>query len=181
MNEFEGETENAVSLSEASLRQPSLFHYIAILPTWVAAATLFVLMTMTFLDVILRSVANNPIESATELTRLFMAIIVFSSLPAVSWKGTHIIVDLMDPLFSRRIARLRDIAIDLVCGIILFWPAIRAWELAERAQKRGVVTEYLEFPQYIPAQFISVFTFVTATVFIVRSLTRIFFPSKVSS
>lgn len=162
-----------------TLRQPSLWHYIAVLPTWLAAAVLFVLMAMTFADVILRSVANNPIESATELTRFFMAIMVFSALPMVSWKGSHIVVDLMDPLFSRRLARLRDIAIDLICGVVLLWPAKRVWDLAERARDFGDVTEYLGFPQHIIGWFIAFFAFVTALVFVARGLARMFFPAKV--
>ena len=60
-------------------------------PSYLATAMLFFLMTMTFFDVVLRSVANNPIEAATELTRLSMAIMVFSALPLVSWKSQHII------------------------------------------------------------------------------------------
>lgn len=181
MNEFEGQTENAISSAEATFRQPSLFHYIAVIPTWLAAFTLFALMSMTFFDVVLRSVANNPIESATEMTRFFMAIIVFSSLPIVSWKGTHIVVDLMDPLFSRKLAYLRDVLIDLICGIILFWPAKRVWDLAERARDFGDVTEYLGFPQFIIGWFIAFFTFTTALVFVLRGLARIFAPSKVHS
>ena len=146
--------------------------HVARLPTWLAAAVLFILMAMTFADVVMRSLFNNPIESATELTRLFMAIIVFSALPMVSWKGGNIVVDLLDPLFSRRLARLRDIAIDLICGVILFWPAIRVWELAERSRQYGDVTEYLNFPQYHVARFIAVFTLLTAATFIVRGVTR---------
>ena len=74
-------------------------------PIWLAAFALFLLMVMTFADVILRSAANNPIESATELTRLLMAIIVFSALPLVSWKGDHIIGFLDDhpALVGRRL------------------------------------------------------------------------------
>ncbi|MCG6904329.1 MAG: TRAP transporter small permease [Rhodobacter sp.] len=162
-----------------SLRQPSFWHYVAVAPTWLAAAVLFLLMTMTFADVVLRSVADNPIESATELTRFFMAIIVFSALPLVSWQGRHIVVDLMDPLFSRRMARFRDIAIDLICGVILFWPAKRVWDLAERARDFGDVTEYLRFPQFVIGWFIAFFAFATAVVFVIRGLARIFFPSKV--
>ncbi len=160
---------------------PGLWHYIAMLPTWLAALVLFALMSMTFLDVVLRSVANNPIESATELTRIFMAIVVFASLPMVSWRGQHIIVDLMDPLFSRRMARARDILIDLICGVVLLWPAKRVWDLAERARDYGDVTEYLNLPQYNPGWFIAFFTGLTAIVFILRGLARIFFPSKVPS
>lgn len=179
MSEFEGQTENAISASEASLRQPSIFHYIAVIPTWMAALALFVLMGMTFLDVIMRSAFDNPFESGTELTRIFMAIIVFASLPVVSWKGRNIIVDLMDPLFNRTLARIRDTLIDLICGAVLIWPAIRVWELAERARSFGDVTEYMAFPQFIPGWFIAFFTLVTALAFIARGLARVFFPSKV--
>jgi len=164
-----------------TLRQPSIWHYIAVLPSWFGAFILFLLMAMTFFDVILRSALNNPIESATEMTRFFMAIIVFSALPMVSWKGQHIVVDLMDPLFNRRMARLRDIVIDLTCGVILFWPAKRVFDLAERARDFGDVTEYLGFPQHIIGWFIAFFAVLTAIVFLVRGLARLFFPSKVPS
>ena len=163
-----------------SPRQSGVWGCIMMLPTWLAASTLFLLMAMTFADVLLRSIVNDPIESATELTRFFMAIIVFSALPMVSWKSGHIIVDLMDPLFGRHAARVRDIMIDLFCGVILFWPAKRVWDLAERARDFGDVTEYLGFPQFVIGWFIAFFTFVTAVVFVARGLTRLFAPSKLS-
>ncbi len=173
-----GSNEESGSGELGSPRQPGIWGRIAMLPTWLAASTLFLLMAMTFADVILRSVINDPIESATELTRFFMAIIVFSALPMVSWKSGHIIVDLMDPLFGRRASRLRDIMIDLFCGVVLFWPAKRVWDLAERARDFGDVTEYLGFPQFVIGWFIAAFTFLTAVIFVARGLTRMFAPSK---
>ena len=153
---------------------------IAQAPTYLSAVILFVLMVMTFADVILRSAFNNPIESATELTRLFMAIIVFTALPMVTWKGSHIVVDLMDPLFSRHMARFRDILIDLICGVVILWPAKRVFDLAERARDYGDTTEYLGMPQHYTGWFIAAFAFVTAIVFIIRGLTRIFAPEKLA-
>ena len=147
-------------------------------PSLLAAIVLFALVWMTFFDVILRSTINNPIESATELTRLFMAIIVFSSLPVITWRGGHIAVDLLDPLFSKSLARVRDTIIDLVCGAILFWPALRVWQLAERARSYGTTTEYLEIPQFYIAYFIAISTFVTAIVFVIRGVVRIVAPSR---
>lgn len=157
---------------------PGPWRHLLSIPTWLAAAMLFVLMAMTFTDVVLRSVVNNPIESATELTRLFMAIIVFSALPMVSWQGKHIVVDLLDPLFSRGLARARDIIIDVACGVILIFPAKRAWELAERSRSFGDVTEYLGFPQHLTGWFIAFFAFVTALVFIIRGLSRLVMSFK---
>ena len=164
-----------------SLRQPTIWHTIAVLPTWLAAVTLFALMSMTFLDVMMRSILNNPIEIASELTRFFMAIIVFASLPMVSFKGQHIVVDLLDPLFSNALARLRDILLDLVCGVILLWPAWRVYELAERSAMFGDRTEYLEFPTHYIEYFIAAFTFLTAITFIVRGVLRVVAPSRISA
>ena len=162
------------------LRPRSIWGWIAVLPTWLAAATLFVLMAMTFADVILRSAFDAPIEWASELTRIFLAVIVFASLPMVSWRSQHIIVDLMDPLFSRRTAYLRDILIDLACGVLLLWPAKRVWDLAERARDFGDVTEHMEFPQYLIGWFIAAFTLVTAIVFLARGIVRIVAPSRLT-
>lgn len=153
-----------------------LWRGLLILPTWLAALVLFALMSMTFLDVILRSAFGNPIESATELTRLFMAIIVFSALPLVSWKGENIAVDLFDPMFSKTMARIRDSIMDVVCGVILVWPALRVWDLAERSRKYGDVTEYLNMPQFYIGWFISVFTGLTALAFVLRGLSHVIAP-----
>lgn len=163
------------------LRQPTPWHYLAVAPTWLAAVALFALMCMTFADVILRSAFNAPIEWATELTRIFMAVVVFASLPMVTWRGEHIIVDLMDPMFSRRLARLRDIVIDLACGALLLWPAKRVFDLAERARGYGDVTEYMGFPQHVTGWFIAAFTGATAAVFLARGVVRILAPEKLFS
>lgn len=169
-------------LEQDHARRPAgAWGVVAMLPTWLAAAALFILMCMTFADVILRSTFNAPIEWASELTRIFLAVIVFASLPMVTWRGQHIVVDLMDPLFNARLARWRDILIDLACGIALFWPAKRVWDLAERARDFGDVTEYMGFPQYLIGWFIALFTLFTAVVFVARGLTRLFAPEKLES
>lgn len=153
--------------------------WLAFLPSVVAATSLFALMVMTFFDVILRSLFNDPIESATEMTRLFMAITVFSALPVITWRGEHIVVDLFDPLFSDRLGRIRDVIINVVCGVVLFWPAVRVWQLAGRAKEYGDVTEYLNIPQFYIAYFIACATFVTAVVLLVRGICFVFVPQWV--
>ncbi|MEZ5660969.1 MAG: TRAP transporter small permease [Burkholderiaceae bacterium] len=149
------------------------------LPVWLAAASLFAMMVMTFFDVVLRSVANNPIESATELTRLFMGIIVFSCLPTVSWRNGHIVVDLLDKMFGPSAARLRDSLIDLVCGALLFLPGKRVIELAERSRSYGDLTEYLQIPTFYIGWFIGISVIMTAIVLLVRAVARFVRPQWV--
>lgn len=147
------------------------------IPVFVACAALFTLMVMTFCDVILRSVLNAPLEAATELTRILMAVLVFSVLPVISSSAGHIAVDLTDGLFARyRLSRVRDGLVFLLSGIMLFWPVKRVWVLAERARDYGDVTEYLHIPQFYIGWFIAVFTGIAAVAMIVTGLLHLFAP-----
>ncbi len=146
------------------------------LPSWLAALTLFVMMAMTFIDVILRSAANSPLAAGPELTKIFMAIIVFSSLPMVTWRGEGIVVDLLDPWFSPFAARVRDFLVDLITGVLLFWPAFRIWDFVERARSYGDTTEYLQIPMTYIVTLIAVSVVITACVLIIRAFTGILRP-----
>jgi len=56
-----------------------------------ASLALFALMGLTFVDVAMRSILNASIQSATELTRIFMALMVFAyTLPIYAWILTYI-------------------------------------------------------------------------------------------
>ena len=149
---------------------------IALVPTAVAVLALFAMMVMTFADVVLRSAANMPIEAATELTRIMMAVIVFSVLPVISAQNNHIAVDLTDGLFSPALARWRDALIALICGGMLWWPAERVVVLANRAQSYGDVTEYLAIPQFYIAWFVAVLTYATMFALVMRGIFLIFAP-----
>ena len=149
----------------------------SLLPVLLACTALFVLMVMTFFDVILRSAFNAPIEAATEITRILMAIIVFSVLPIVSARGDHISVDLTDALFTRwRLARLRDGLINLAAGIMLVWPVQQVFTLAERARRYGDVTEYLAIPQFYVSWFIALMSALTALVLVIVGLLHLVAP-----
>lgn len=141
------------------------------LPVALASLALFALMCLTFADVILRSALNAPIEAATELTRLLMAVVVFSALPVISYTGLHISVDLTDPLFAKfRLERIRDGLVNLACGGMLYFPARRIVDLAERAKSYGDQTEYLNIPTFYIGWFIAISSFITAAVLILRGV-----------
>lgn len=158
----------------------SLLHIIrrlSTIPVVVACVALFILMVMTFCDVILRSVFNAPIEAATELTRILMAILVFAVLPVVSARADHIAVDLTDGLFARfRLSHIRDGIVFLASGIMLIWPIKRVWVLSERARDYGDVTEYLNIPQFYVGWFITVFAALASVAMIVVGLLHFFAP-----
>ncbi|WP_340161554.1 TRAP transporter small permease subunit [uncultured Hoeflea sp.] len=154
-----------------------MLNRLAELPMLLAAATLFILMVLTFADVIMRSTFSAPIEAATELTRIAMAVIVFSALPVVSGRANHIVVDLLDPLFHRLgIERVLEGLVTLVCGVLLYWPAMRSFDLAARAKSYGDLTEYLAIPVFYITWFIAFMTLVTAIAMALRGAVILFKP-----
>lgn len=147
------------------------------LPMIVASVALFALMCLTFADVLMRSIFNAPIEAATELIRMGIALIVFAALPVLSAQNGHIAVDLLDGPFRRfKLERIRDAAVALVCAAMLWWPAGRIVDLADRAKGYGDVTEYLEIPTFYVAYFIAAMTYLTAFALLGRAFLHIFAP-----
>lgn len=149
------------------------------IPIYTASAALFILMVMTFCDVILRSSFDAPIEAGTELTRILVAVMVFSVLPHVSVTGGHIAVDLTDGLFRKwGLERVRDGIIHLASALMLCWPIMNVWKLAERTKGYGEVTQYLAIPQYLILYFIALSITITAIAMLVAGLLTLFAPSQ---
>jgi TRAP-type C4-dicarboxylate transport system permease small subunit len=156
-----------------------MYHLLKI-PVYVASLALFLLMLLTFSDVMLRSILNAPIEFAADLTRVLMAVIVFSVMPTISAKGQQISVDLLDRQFIRYgLVRWREILVSLFCGVILLWPAQRVFVLAERSRSYGDVMEYLGIGLHYIGWFVALMTLITAVALIVRGLLALLCPQLV--
>lgn len=138
------------------------------LPQALAAVSLFALMAMTCIDVVGRYLLNAPLDGATELTRLMMAVIVFAVLPVVSWHEQHISVDLLDNVFPNGLVNLRQMAMNMVAAVALGAIAWRIWALAERTAEYGDTTEYLNIPLAPMMFFISLMSGVTALALLVN-------------
>ena len=160
---------------------PRLARALGFVPALVAALALFALMLMTFADVVLRSALDAPLPFATEMTRILMAVAIFSAMPAISASGRHIAVDLADPLFGAWATRVRELLVNLACGLALLWPAERALVLAARSRSYGDVTEWLRLPQYLPEGFIALACFVTAVALIARGFLALFAPRALAA
>jgi TRAP-type C4-dicarboxylate transport system permease small subunit len=136
----------------------------------IAALALFVLMAMTCFDVIGRYFYNAPLDGATELTRLMMAVVVFAVMPAAAWREEHITVDLLDKLTPRRFINPRQVAWNLIGALAMAGIAYRVWFLAIRAYDYGDTTEFLEIPIYPITFFIGVLSGVTSVALILNAV-----------
>tara|TARA_R110000787_G_scaffold15560_12_gene48061 strand:+ start:583 stop:1089 length:507 start_codon:yes stop_codon:yes gene_type:complete len=154
-----------------------VYRVLIAVPIWLACAALFLLMLLTFSDVILRSSFDAPIEAATELTRILVAVMVFAVMPHISVQGGHIAVDLTDGFFEKLgLTRFRDGLILILSGAMLFWPVAQVWTLAERTRGYGDVTEYLGMPQYLTMWFIAAGVTLAAVAMVISGLLALFAP-----
>lgn len=121
-------------------------NWLALFLMTVASITLFILMTITCVDVAGRYFFNSPLTGSTEITEFAMAILIFTTLPVVSWRNEHVVVDMLDSMFSGTAAKIRTIIVHVISAFALGWLGQRIHVLGNRSLEYGEITEYLHVP-----------------------------------
>lgn len=132
-----------------------------------AAALLFSMMILTFVDVVLRYVFNAPIRGSFEVSETMMAVLIFAGLPMVSRKGEHIAIDSVVRLASPMLRRLSALAVQLGCAAALVGMAWLLWLKASRFATAGDVTQTLKLPIAPVVQLMALLTLFTAVIHLV--------------
>ena len=140
----------------------------------IAAITLFALMMITCIDVVGRYVFNSPLTGSTELTEIAVGIVVFSVFPILSWRNEHVVVDILDGLFSARMHLIRSLLINLIVAISLYFLAGRIYVLGMRSLSYQEVTEYLHIPTGWMMIFFAVMCWLSAFMVITLGMWRSF-------
>ncbi len=109
-----------------------------------AAAALFGIMALTFVDVIGRKLADASLPGALELTEILMVIVIFSALPLVTRHGDHVVFDSLDPWLPKIVRRAQQILVDLTCAAVLLGLAWLLWDKAGQMLGYGDVTAQLK-------------------------------------
>ncbi len=143
-----------------------------------AALVLFVLMALTCVDVVGRYLFNSPLHGGTEMTEIGLAVMVFAAMPVITWRGGHIVVDLLDRFLGSKLVKALSLFAALVMSSSLYFLALRIFELGERSIRRGVVTEFLAMPTGYIVQYIAIMSWATAFGMITYGVYRILFQSK---
>jgi TRAP-type mannitol/chloroaromatic compound transport system permease small subunit len=107
-------------------------------------------MLLMCADVLLRNLANHPLDGVAELVATSIVVIVFLQLPATLRHGRMSRADLfIDPFIQRRpragkrLRALFSLAGIFACGVIAYatWPLLtRAWDDSEFFGVEGVFT-----------------------------------------
>lgn len=135
-----------------------------------AAVVLFAMMTLTFVDVILRYWFNAPIMGSFEVTEILMAVLIFCGLPLVSRRGEHVAIDTFDPFLPRLLQRTLPVLMNLACAAMLGGVA---WLLAGRAARfaeAGDLTQTLKIAIAPFVWLMAALTLVTALVHLLAAI-----------
>ena len=136
--------------------------YVAFFLEAIAAITLFSLMILTCADVAGRYFLSNSIDGTTELTEIAIAVMIFAVLPIITWRGGHVVVDILDSFLSAKVIKILSLLAAFLMSSTLYFLGVRIFELAARSMRREEITEYLELPVGYIVQYIAMMSWVTA-------------------
>jgi len=138
----------------------------------VAGFLLFAMMTLTFIDVVMRYFFNAPIKGGFEVTELMMAVLIFAGLPLVSRKNEHVTIDAFDRFFPGAVRRVLHGLIHLVCAATLVGMAWLLYRKAGSFAEIGDVTQTLKFPIAPFVYLMATLTLATAIVHVAAAFGR---------
>lgn len=116
---------------------------------FVVGAVLFVMMLLTFADVMGRYLFNYPVPGSFEITEILMAMLIFAGLPLVSRREEHVTVDLVDHVVRPRARRALRLVVELASGLLLLGLAYLMWRKAQKIAAYGDTTTVLQI-HYAP-------------------------------
>ena len=138
-----------------------------------AALTIFGLALITFFDVLARYLFNSPIPGAYEISELVMGVMIFSALPVITWRGSHITIDLLDTITPQWISGWRDAFMFVISSGVVAVLGWQLWALATILASYGDVTEYLRIPIHPTLQAMSLLAWITSLIALFAALVSI--------
>ena len=111
----------------------------------VTALLLFVMMMLTFADVIGRYIFTAPIFGAAEMIQFLLAMTIFGGLCLVNARDEHITVELFEAPLDRLFPVARRIIVQMFSVGVMAIIAYQLYQFALDAEKIGSKTVVLEW------------------------------------
>jgi TRAP-type C4-dicarboxylate transport system permease small subunit len=134
------------------------------------AVALFVMMTLTCVDVVGRYLFNRPVPGGLEIIEILVAATVFGALPLVTLREEHVTVDLLDAVVPDWLLRVQHVA---ACALSAAVCGVAAWQLLLRANRMlgyGDTTAVLKIALYPLTYLMSAAMAVVAVILLVLAL-----------
>ena len=111
----------------------------------IAASTiLFLMMMLTFVDVVARYLFNFPLRGGFEVTELMLLVLIFAGLPLVSHADEHVTMDFIDRMLPDRGRLLVVRVVHGLCAAVMFFLTWQVWIKAGRIAGYGDSTDVLK-------------------------------------
>lgn len=127
-------------------KSTNIFDKLLTLLAYPTNLALFVMMMITVVDIIGRSVFNAPIMGSVEVTQVSLAIMIVCAFPLIVRDEGHISVDLLDNFIPRWLTPYRQLCIHLMSAVAVSLLTWQLYKYAVRAFRYGDVTEFLRIP-----------------------------------
>lgn len=108
-----------------------------------ASAILFLMMLLTFVDVVARYLFNFPLRGGFEVTELMLLVLIFAGLPLVSHADEHVTMDFIDRVLPEAGRRLVVRVVHVICAAVMFFLTWQVWIKAGRISGYGDTTDVL--------------------------------------
>tara|TARA_B100000315_G_scaffold246633_1_gene274180 strand:- start:6172 stop:6768 length:597 start_codon:yes stop_codon:yes gene_type:complete len=115
--------------------------------TLVSAFFLFLMLAITFADVIGRYFLNAPITGAHEIIAFLLGLTIFTALPLVTRDRGHITVGMFEKFFKGWVRYIIHLAVLIGTFAVIGFIAWLMYEQAETMREADFITEYLDLPQ----------------------------------
>jgi len=87
---------------------------------------------------------------------------VFTAMPVITYRGGHIVVDLLDNVLGQTVLKVLGLVSAVIISSSMYFLGVRIFELGERSIRRGVVTEFLGMPSGYISEYIAIMSWLTA-------------------
>ena len=158
--------------------EKGLVKWLAFFLEVIAALTLLFLMLLTCTDVLGRYLFDNSLDAASEMTEICIAILVFAEMPIITWRGGHVVVDILDRFIGQKVIKILGLLSIFVMSSSLYYVAHRIFFIGERSIRRGEESEYLAIPMGHVAQYIAIMSWITAGAVITYGIYILLFPNN---
>lgn len=152
--------------------------WLAFLLELLAAVALFLLMCLTCIDVVGRYFFSRPLIGATELTEIGLSFVIFAAMPVITWRGGHIVVDLIDSYVPSVVLKLLAWFSTILIATSFYFVAVRIFAFGARNLRRGIVTDFLFIPTGYVIQSIAVLSWLAAVGLVLCTIVGTLRPNK---
>ena len=139
-----------------------------------ASAILFLMMLLTFVDVVARYLFNFPLRGGFEITELMLLVLIFAGLPLVSHSDEHVTMDFIDRMVPDGARLLVVRVVHVVCAAVMFFLTWQVWIKAGKIAAYGDTTDVLKITVGPFVYFMAAMILLTALVHVYK----IFVPGE---